>query len=210
MRILFFGDSITQGFHDAECGGWVSRITSYTIQKTLDSVFSYDASIFNHGISGDCTNRLLARFDAETKPRLEGNDGAIVFSIGVNDTQYYDATGELKTTPEQFRTNVRELITQARKYTEKIFVFGILPIVESMVQPMPWADDRSHFEKDILEFDGILKKVCEEEDVSYTYMQDVFGDDRERYLHDGIHPDTEGHRLVFERVRDSLEAEGIL
>ena len=192
MRILIFGGSIVQGFHDAECGGWVSRLAAFTNKKTIESGFEYDANIFNHGISGECSTKILSRFDNESKARLDDKDGAVVFCFGINDTQYYDASGVLKTTPEQFEKNVNELIERARKYTDKIYIFGIMPIIEDMVQPMPWCVDRSHFEKDVFIFDDILKRTCEEKGVEYTYMQDVFGDDREKYLHDGIHPDTEG------------------
>ena len=210
MRILIFGASIVQGFHDGSRGGWVNELAAYTNEKILKSVDDYDVSIFNLGISGDCTNRLLKRFESEAKTRLEGKEGAIVFSIGINDTQRYVNTGKLKTSIEKFENNIRTLIELSRKHTEKIIFFGVLPIIESMVQPMPWASDRAHYEKDLLEFNLKLKEVCGREGVTYAQMQDVYGESRDKLLHDGIHPSAEGHRLIFERVKKVLEAENLL
>lgn len=210
MRILVFGASIVQGFHDSERGGWVSRLAAYGNEKILNSQYDSDPGFFNLGISGDCTNRLLKRFEFEAKTRLEGRRGAIVISIGINDTQRYVETGELKTSERQYEENVKELITISKKYANKVVILGLLPIVEEMVQPMPWAQDRSHSEKDVLAFDQILKKVCEGESIAYFHMQNVYGEERKKYLHDGIHPNAEGHQLIFERVRHVLEKEGIL
>ena len=210
MRILVFGDSITQGFHDTAYGGWCSQLARYAIEKIVASEYEYDTSIFNLGISADCTNLLLKRFDVEAKARLAGQEGVIVFDIGINDTQRYVDTGLLKTPLDQFEKNVTDLIERAQQYTSNIVIFGILPMIEEMVQPMPWAPNRSHSEKDVLEFDDCIKDVCEKQRVKYFSMRDVFGNRKKELLHDGIHPNTEGHQLVFERVKSVLEEEGLL
>ena len=210
MHLIIFGDSIAQGFFDSECGGWVSRLSAKSNKEILDSNYESDISFFNLGISADCTNLLLKRFDSEAKARLVDKDGAIIFSIGVNDTQRYVETSKLKTTPEQFEANIRELVKQSRVYTEKIIFLGILPIVEDVLQPMPWASDRGYYNKDVLEFDALLKRICEEVEVSYFLMQDVLGEEKSDFLPDGLHPNAAGHELIFQRVKSVLESENLL
>ncbi len=85
MRVLVFGDSITQGFWDME-GGWVSRI-----RKHYDQQMIYDAdndlpSIFNLGVSADSSDDVLVRFENETKVRAT-EEIAFIIAIGVNDAR---------------------------------------------------------------------------------------------------------------------------
>ncbi len=38
----------------------------------------------------------------------------------------------------------------------------------------------------------------------------VFGDESGKYLPDGIHPNSEGHKLIFEKVKQSLESKNLI
>ncbi len=85
MRILVFGDSITQGFWDTE-GGWVGHISRYYIEQTIKTQNYNIPTIFNLGVSGDTSNEVLARFENEVKARLwPGEEIVIIISTGVND-----------------------------------------------------------------------------------------------------------------------------
>jgi hypothetical protein len=69
MRVLVFGDSITQGYWDTD-GGWVDRIRRHfdTIQAT-DLQDNDEPTIFNLGISADNSRNILERIETETISR---------------------------------------------------------------------------------------------------------------------------------------------
>ena len=48
MKILFFVDSVTQGFHDELAGGWCNRLVTYVMEKDIKNE-NYDKSAFNLG-----------------------------------------------------------------------------------------------------------------------------------------------------------------
>jgi len=88
MRILIFGDSITQGFWDSE-GGWVQRIRKMYDLHKIDNIQDDVPTIFNLGVSGDSTDEIIQRFETETRARLE-DELVIIFSVGVNDSRVRD------------------------------------------------------------------------------------------------------------------------
>ena len=109
MRILFFGDSITQGFWSKE-GGWVEIIRKYYDGLALDDLkHNKQPEIFNLGVSGDTTKNLLARIESETKARIWPDDPVvIVISIGTNDDLFEG--GKQWITPAEFETNLNAII----------------------------------------------------------------------------------------------------
>jgi lysophospholipase L1-like esterase len=78
MRILFFGDSITQGFWSVD-GGWVEKIRKhYDGISMQDLDHNIQPEIFNLGISGDTTRNLLRRIEGEILARKWKHDPLIV------------------------------------------------------------------------------------------------------------------------------------
>lgn len=210
MRVLIFGDSITQGFQDAAYGGWANRLHILTVKKIIESGHEYDVNVFTLGVSGDCTNRLLTRFNVEMNARARGTEKVFIFAIGVNDTQRYVTSNEIKTPIETFKNNIEALIERSKEHAKYIVFIGIAPIVEERLQPMPWASDRAHYLEDIEQYDSVLRNTCEQHELIYIGMDDVFGEMASEYLPDGIHPNTEGHQLMYERIKHTLEEKGVL
>lgn len=212
MKILVFGDSITQGIHDTECGGWADRLKAYGFQETERTDWGRDYSIFNLGVAGDCTSLLMSRFDNEVSARIKekSDEHLVIFAVGVNDTQRYVSDNHIKTPTGQFTNNLENLHKKALEYVGRVAFVGLLPIREELVQPMPWADDRGHYGEDVVEYDKAISDFCEDKGCLFIPMQDMFDGQFEKYLPDGIHPNAEGHRLIFERVRSKLEEIGIL
>lgn len=207
MQILIFGDSITQGFHDLTGSGWANRLHAYAMNLHEESKGEKNYSVFNLGISGDCTNRLLERFEHEAEVRVkdESKNNLIIFAVGVNDTQRYISDNHIKTPMDVFKDNLEELHKKATNHTNIVVFLGILPIREEVVQPMPWADDRSHYSDDIKEYDKAIADFCSQNDSLFIPMQDIFDNNLENYLPDGIHPNAKGHQLIYERVISTLK-----
>jgi len=205
MRVLVFGASITQGFYDTQ-GGWVARLWTHYTNNLLNNGGT-DITIFNLGVSGDGSDRLLRRFRNETESRkFPGEDFAFVFSIGTNNS-WIRANGQEVSTPQSYESDIRNLITQAREYTQKIMFVGIAPCDESRAHPIPWNKDIFFTNSRLKTFDESLRKTCEEHKVKYVPVFDVIKKrlDKEEIYEDGLHPNDEGHKLIFELVRPALD-----
>ena len=106
--ICIFGDSIAYGFSDLEKGGWVNRLRLYVENEHPE----WACQVYNQGVSGDDTNDLLNRFKTEAEAR---EPEIIIFAIGINDSMYIEKQQNSRVALEQFKENLKELLTQAKK-----------------------------------------------------------------------------------------------
>lgn len=204
MRILVFGDSIIYGAWDKE-GGWAQRLRKFLDEKTLTEENFY-CVIYNLGISGDTTDDLLGRFEFETKQRIkEKKDTIIIFSIGGNDATFIDGEKQCQVSKEKFRENVKKLEKLAEKYASKILFIGLFPADESKTIPILWAPGKSYKNEYIIQYDKIIKSVCRENNVPFIDIYEKFMNaDYKNLLEDGQHPNSAGHRKIFEIVKGFL------
>lgn len=207
VRILVFGDSITYGAWDKE-GGWVRRLRKSLDEDNLSKLSNSDfyCIVYNLGVSGDDTEHLLERFEHETKSRLEeGDETIIIFAIGINDSQFNPDNNNFNTPPQKFQSNIKSLMNLARKFSSKIIFIGLTPVNESKTSPIPWEVDKSYKNDYIRKYNEIIKSICKENKISFIEIFDKFV--KENYnnlLEDGLHPNSEGHKQIFEIVRDFL------
>ncbi|MCA9366383.1 hypothetical protein KC722_02275 [Candidatus Kaiserbacteria bacterium] len=211
MNILVFGDSITQGFYDVECGGWVSRLSTYAQDKTVQNNWEgVNGYIFNLGISGERTTGLRSRFLAEVQARYKNNeDTTVVVAIGINDSIRNELTKENWCPFLDFSQNYDWLITEAKKYGQ-VITLGLTPIDENILQPIPWFSEYSHYETDRSKYDTEIKRLSTNHGVVHISMNDIFSDKSGPFLVDGLHPNSNGHQLIFQRIKSVLEEMNIL
>ncbi len=201
-RILVFGDSIAFGAWDRE-GGWVQRLRKVIDEKNLSGT-NYYSLIYNIGVSGNTTENLLERFEFEAKQRLkESEETIIIFSIGINDSAFIHAKKSLLTQQKKFEENIQKLINLAKKYSQKIFFVGLTAVDEPKVSP--WKEGRSYKNKYIQKYNDIIKSTCKENNVSFVdIFQEWIKTDYKSLLEDGLHPNSEGHKRIFDTVRNFL------
>jgi acyl-CoA thioesterase I len=193
MNICIFGDSITHGAFDQEKGGWANRLRLH-----LDNLEDFEDEVYNLGVSGDNTEGLLERFEAEAKFR---ESGFLIFAIGINDSQYVISENQNRIPIEKFEQNIQELIARARKITNKILFVGLTSVDEAKTVPSPWNSDKMYKNEYVEKYNNIIKKVCENEKVDFI---DIFSEMiKENYvamLFDGLHPDSKGHKWIADRI----------
>ena len=56
--------------------------------------------------------------------------------------------------------------------------------------------------------DTIAREVCKGKGVPFIGLLEAFRRATEEYFHDGLHPTSEGHQRVFEKVKQFLEEKG--
>lgn len=202
MRVLVFGDSITQGFWDID-GGWVSRLRKAYDQKAIEAGDYDQPTIFNLGVSGNSSDDVLARFGNETKVRAN-EELAFIFAIGVNDAR--TKAGVNFSDVERYRKNLSEILSQARRYSGRILFVGLTPCVEARSNPVSWGDT-GYTNARIKAFDDALKEFCEQNSVSFVEVLEPFqeAEAKTELLPDSLHPNDEGHQLIASIVAPRLE-----
>ncbi len=205
MRVLVFGASSTEGFWDSE-GGWVARLRRYHDLKKITEPSQETAWVSNLGISGDTVDDILGRFDNEVKVRLkESANCAIVISIGGNDSSLY--AGKEKINFEQYVKSSELLIEKAREYSSRILFVGQTICDEKITTPVPWGDIYVTNERRVLYENG-LKNVCVRHKIPFIDIFEPFMNETQKgkeLLFDGVHPNNDGHQLIFELVQPELD-----
>jgi len=209
-HIIAFGDSITYGAWDIN-GGWLQRLRKFLDKKNIEDPDA-DYMVYNLGVSGDNIENLLERFEFEIKPRLsENEENIIIFDIGLNDSQYLFKEKEFKFSDDEFKSNLQKLLVLAQKFSSKIIFLGIIPVNQKEVDPMPWAPEKSYKNDKIEKFNDIIKSLCKENNLFFVDMLGKFKKmNPEILLEDGAHPNSEGHKKIFEIARDFLLKNRIL
>lgn len=187
-------------------GGWAQRlIKEYTVRQ-LENRKADVPLIFNLGISADSTRELLQRFVPETTSRLREGQMAFVFGIGTNDARI---DGKMPfSTPEQYAANLETLISQAQQFTSKdrILFVGLSPSDETRTTPVFWRDV-SYTNERLQLFDDAMRAVCAKHQVAYVPIREAFlkRQSEKDILSDGLHPNDEGHELIYKLVSPALK-----
>lgn len=190
--ICIFGDSITMGAFDIEQGGWVARLKNYFWQN------NYDVAVYNMGVSGDNTDDLLERLKPESIAR---EPNLIIFAIGINDSQYVNSKDNPRVSLDKFQDNLNKLVVQSKEFTSDVIFIGLTSVDESKTMPIPWAKNKYYDNENVNQYNSVVKSFCEENNLSFVDMLDLLDKDD---LDDGLHPNSVGHRKMFERIKDFI------
>ena len=206
MVILIFGASITWGAWDKEQGGWANRLKLYFDRQTIDSNFANKVYVYPLGVSGDTSEDLLKRFKGEIEDRIEEDqDTLIIFSVGLNDSQVNLAPNQNRVSNENYEKNIKQLTDIASKFTKKILIVGLTPVNESKVNPTPWIPNWGYTNEQIEKYNKILANICKINSLGFIDILAVFSKQSGKLLSsDGLHPNSEGHNLIFNLLKNYL------
>lgn len=207
MRILFFGDSITQGFW-ARDAGWVELLRRHFDRKALEDLQHRDQpTIFNLGISGDTTDDLLSRIENETKARIWQDQPVIVaIAIGTNDDVF--VSHNPNASAESYKLNLQNIIDKIKPIAQSIILIGSTACDEKLTDPVPWANI-SYTNRELEHAERVIREVAEINNITFIPMFSEFkaaldaGDD---LLEDGLHPNDNGHKFIADKILISLDA----
>ena len=190
--ICIFGDSTAWGAWDMEKGGWVTRLWLYVGEKT-----DGECEIYNLSISGGTTKTILERFESEAK--IRESDG-LIFQSGGNDSYLKGKNGPNQIPLNEFRKNIIEIISKAKKITNNIAFIGFKNVDETKTTPVSWKDIY-YVNAEIKKYDETMKNVCKENEIPYL---SIFGLLENSDFEDGLHPNAQGHQKIYEKVKDFL------
>lgn len=189
MTIGVWGDSITFGSCDSEALGWVGRM-----RKTV-SLADYD-HVYNFGICGQTSVDLLTRFTVEAQAIRPSH---IVFAIGINDSKYPGESNVNNVPLQDYQRNLEELISQAKKFTEKIILISATKVDDT------WRSvPTNRFCNEVIEqYNRVMYEIAGQHKLNFINVFDVL--DTTSDLADGLHPNTQGYQKLFEYIKNAQQ-----
>lgn len=174
-KVVFLGDSISAGLHlDAD------QAFPAVVQTAL-SEQRLPFRLVNAGVSGDTSAGGLRRTDWLLKQRPD----IVVIELGGNDG--------LRGMP------VRDIQRNLRAIVEKVKAAGAQPLLLGVVLPPSYGAEYTRA------FSAIYPELAAQLQVPFCpyFMEHVAGV-ADKNLEDGLHPTAEGHRLIAQRVAQTL------
>ena len=207
-QILAFGDSITDGAYDVE-GGWANRLQRFFMAENMKGDVVNDESnwFYNLGISADTVEKVLKRIEVESKSRkidVPSKQTIVLFAIGVNDSASTDDPSNYQFSIDEFEANLHKLVGFTQKYTNKIIFVGLMPVIENLTQPIygqTWYSNER-----IKLFNNSIQKIAAGYNLTFIDLFAKFQaqPEIEQYFIDGLHPNTVGHKWMFEQIKPEL------
>lgn len=189
MRIVFFGDSITDCDRDrtdeTSLGNGYVKVLADKLRPIYPDM---DIELYNKGISGNEVCDLLARVQRDV---IDLKPDAVVMMIGINNTIHrYKYGKELN-----FRQFENDLVALIKKLKDA----GIVVIfLEPFLLPAPDKKRmRTVFDKELEIIHRICVETCDEF-VAYDEMFNGLCETRPYtyYSEDGVHPTFNGSNLI--------------
>lgn len=189
MRIVFFGDSITDCDRDREdlnsLGNGYVKILADKLRPIYPDT---DIELINKGVSGDRVQELLARVQTDV---LDLKPDAVVIMIGINNVWHKFTHGKELDLVE-FEQDLKELITKLKE-TGIVVIF-----LEPFLLPAPdKLRMRKIFNEELKIIDRVGEEMCDE----FVAFDEMFNGLVEsipysEYSLDGVHPTHRGSRLI--------------
>lgn len=186
-RVVFFGDSITDGWSNPANGG-----------------FFPGRPYVNRGIGGQTTSQMLLRFRPDV---IELQPRAIVILAGTNDV----AGNSGKTTPETIQANLSDMAELARAHGIRVVLASILPISDDKrdAQGAPVNRSRDRPPQTLRALNGWLAEYARKNGHVYldyaSAMTDARGMLRPELTEDGLHPNAAGYAIMAPLAEKAIE-----
>ena len=179
-RVVFFGDSITDGWH-------------------LDQYFP-GKSYINRGIGGQTTSQMLVRFRQDV---LDLQPHVLVILAGTNDIA--GNTGPISLT--DIERNLATMAELARAHHIVTIFSSVTPVNGDVPEQREFFDTRPPSE--ILALNTWLKQYCAANGDIYVDYFSALVDDRgllrPALSHDGLHPNDAGYKIMAPLAQAAID-----
>lgn len=189
MRIVFFGDSITDCDRNREDEKSLGNGYVKALSDKLRPIYpDMDIDLINKGISGDEVSDLLARVKEDV---LALKPDAVVMMIGINNVIHQFKSGK-QLDLKKLEKDLTELISMLKE--ANIVVIALEPFL------LPAPDKRrmrSLFDKELEIYHRVCVEMCDEF-VAYDEMFNGLCESTHYsfYSEDGVHPTANGSNLI--------------
>jgi lysophospholipase L1-like esterase len=178
-RVVFMGDSITQGWK-------------------LDEAFPGKPYV-NRGISGQTTPQMLIRFRPDV---VDLKASVVVILAGTNDIG--GNTGPM--TLEQIEENLASMVDIARVNGIHVVLSSVMPVYPSEKRPQFFQDRPP---EKIVALNSWIRAYCERMRLVYLdYFSSMVSPDgllKRELSEDGLHPNATGHKIMAPLAEAAIE-----
>jgi lysophospholipase L1-like esterase len=207
MKILFFGDSITDMGRNRDTDGrafgyGVGYVNSVASTLKYENPEKYE--IINRGIGGHRIVDLYARIKADV---WNHNPDVISILIGINDV-WHEIYGGNGVDLKRFERVYRMLIEDTKEQLPNVKFILCEPFV------LKGSATEERFEEflEVKKYAAVVKKLAEEYGIPFVALQEKFNEVAAKYsavhyLYDGVHPDVAGGKLIAEEWLKVFRAE---
>lgn len=205
MNIIFFGDSITQGYWGIE-HGWVDKIRVY-YSKLLFAQNEYHG-IYNLGVDGDTAEDILKRIMPELKSRIRAHHTVmpiVVLQIGVNDN--LEKTVMLEDAILEYKNQLQEIINSIKGMYSKVMLVGYPSCDEQLTTPVSWGE-YYYTNQRAKAHEVAMSEIAHTNKLQFVPVFDEFKnlvEGGQKLLADGLHPNDDGHKAIYEIVMPKLQ-----
>lgn len=196
MKIVMFGDSITDMRRERDCDGSVFSYGNGYVFLTAGELLSESPikyEIINRGISGHRVTDLYARIKSDV---WNFNPDVLSILIGVNDV-WHEIAHQNGVEIDRFEKVYKMLIEDTLKRLPNVKIMILEPFV------LKGTETEAEYDKflAVKEYAKVAKRVAEEYNLIFVPLQDAFDKatknyDSAYYLHDGVHPNVAGAKLI--------------
>lgn len=208
-QIFAFGDSITWGSWDPE-GGWADRLKREIIKIIDESEEDYEIIFYNLGIPSQRTDQLLERFKNEVDARFDedNQEKYFIFSFGANDSAFKNIEKKFHLSVDEYRSNIEKAIKQARDYSNNFVFLNTTPVNEIKTDGTLNESRKNEY---IDKYNQVLAEACNKNNIDLLDVNFEFKKHNELTLlyEDGLHPNTEGHKIILNLVKNYLTNKGL-
>ena len=193
MKIIFFGDSITEAERDPSNPNDLGKGYVKFAEGKLRLLYPETRMLFlNRGVDGDGVADLKARIQ---KDILDEKPNAVVLQVGINDVRQKNVS------EEQFRKDYTALVSSLKE------TGATLIVLQPFVLPV---GDKARLRPRLKAFNQIISDVAAAHDIVVIPMDEIFSGatidiQPTQFSTDGIHPTHRGHRYLADFVVKELK-----
>ncbi len=204
MKILFFGDSITDASRDRNSNnrpnsygtGYVRYIAGRLLYENPD-----DYEIVNRGVSGDRVVDLYARVKRDV---WNLNPDVLSIFIGINDV-WHEIDHDNGVDLQRYEKIYRMLIEDTLKVLPNVKMMIVEPCVlkGTATESNDAQPDRWQRFTEVYKYAEVARKIAKDYNIPFVELQKDLSalaekHCAEKYLADGVHPNVAGASLIGE------------
>ena len=212
MRILFYGDSITDAGRDRETtyepASYGYGYVKYIVENlNAENAEKYD--LINRGISGNRIVDLYARIKVDC---WNYQPDVLSILIGVNDV-WHEIEGNNGVELDRFEKVYRMLIEDTLKKLPNLKILLCEPFVLPGTSTVGERDKWQKF-LEVYDYAKVVKKLAEEYGLYYLPLQEKLSEaakgNEAEYLCDGVHPAETGAKWIANEWLQVLDRKSTL
>ena len=199
MRVIFFGDSITQA--GVSPGGYIVRIDSMSKKEGVGDNYEFTGA----GIGGNKVYDLYLRMETDV---LAKNPDIVIIYVGVNDV-WHKATYGTGTDPDKFENFYQAIIDKLKAKNIKVILCTPATIGEK-------TDFSNQQDGDLNKYSTMIRGIAEKNKLPIVDLRKSFlaynlsnnPDNKEKGIltSDGVHLNAKGNQLVADEMWKVLKA----